>query len=169
MSRPPKSQAASLDDASRAALFLAETMSARSGRSLEGIACPIPGLRHFAGPKVDLAVVAGIAPAEREILAWVRRRQTTCMIGRLDRLGERPRLVVDVYLADGGIVALTGLRLFLSDPGRHWLVGEAADVVTIQLTPEGPIPTLTRPFADEVELVRGLKKAEEVLAAILSE
>lgn len=170
MSRPPKSEPVSLDDprrARRATLFLAATMSAGKGHSPKGIACPIPGLKHFAGPKVDIAVAAGALPSEREILAWVRLRQTTCMIGRLSGRGDSLRLMVDIYLADGGIVALTGYGLVFSEAGGQWLVGGPGNLVALQLSREGPIPTLAPPFADEIELVRGTAKADDLLAAFL--
>ena len=169
MSRPPKSEPVSLVDirrARRGALFLAATMSAGKGHSPKGIACPIPGLKHFAGPKVDIAVAAVALPSEREILAWVRHRQTTCMIGRLSGRGDGFRLVVDIYLADGGIVALTGYRLVFLEAGQ-WLVGGAESPIALQLSREGPIPTLAPPFADEIELVRGKAKADDLLAAFL--
>lgn len=170
MSRPPKSEPVSLVDtrlARRGAVFLASTMSAGKGHSPKGIACPIPGLKHFAGPKVDIAVAAGALPSEREILAWVRHRQTTCMIGRLSGRGDGFSLVVDIYLADGGIVALTGYRLVFSEAGGQWLVGGAESPVALQLSREGPIPMLALPFADETELVRGKAKADDLLAAFL--
>lgn len=167
MTRPPKTSLASLEDArraKRAARILAETMSAGTGESLESIACPIPGLRHFASAKLDFAVLAEAVPAERKILAWVRRRQITCMIGRLSGGGARPSLAVDVYLADGGIVALTDYRLFFPDDDQPWLVGKDDDVVALRLTREGPVPTLAKPFRDTFELVRGVTKAGEFLA-----
>lgn len=169
MSRRPKSEVVSLEDtrrAKRAVLFLAATMSGANGHRPRGAACPIPGLKYFAGPRVDIAVAVGALPSEREILAWVRHRQTTCMIGRLCRRGEKQALVVDIYLADGGIVALTGYRLAFSEDGQRWLVG-AEDSVPLRLRPEGPIPTLALPFADEIELVAAKAKADEQLAAFL--
>lgn len=169
MSRRPKSQVVSLDDtrrAKRAALFLAAAMSGGNGFALRG-ACPIPGLKYFAGPRVDIAVPAGALPSEREVLAWVRHRQMTCMIGRLLKRGEQSRLVVDVYLADGGIVALTGYRLAFSENGPRWLVGGSEDAVALRLRPEGPIPTIASPFADEIELATAKAKADEQLAAFL--
>jgi hypothetical protein len=170
MSRRPKSEVVSLEDtrrAQRAVLFLAATMSGANGHSLRRNACPIPGLKYFAGPRVDIAVAAdGLSP-EREILAWVRNRQTTCMIGRLCRRGEKQVLLIDVYLADGGIVALTGYRLAFSEDGRRWLVGSAEDPVALRLRPEGPVPTLEPPFADEIELVAAKARADEQLAAFL--
>jgi hypothetical protein len=141
-------------------------MSAGKGHSPKGIACPIPGLKHFAGPKVDIAVAAGALPSEREILAWVRHRQTTCMIGRLCGSGDGFSLVVDIYLADGGIVALTGYRLVFSEAGK-WLVGGAESPIALQLSREGPLPRLAPPFADEIELARGKAKADDLLAAFL--
>jgi hypothetical protein len=170
MSRRPKFEVISLEDtrrAKRAVLFLAATMSGANGHGLRGAACPIPGLRYFAGPRVDIAVAADELPPEREILAWVRYRQTTCMIGRLWRRGERQALLIDVYLADGGIVALTGYRLAFSEDGRRWLVGGAEDPVALRLRPEGPVPTLDPPFADEIELVAAKARADEQLAAFL--
>jgi hypothetical protein len=169
MSRPPKSQVVSLDDtrrAQRAVLFLAAAMSGGNGFALRG-ACPIPGLKYFAGPRVDIAVPAGALPSEREILAWVRHRQMTCMIGRIRKRGEQSTLVVDVYLADGGIVALTGYRLAFSENGPRWLVGGAEDPVALRLRPEGPVPTTASPFADEIELLAAKAKADEQLAAFL--
>jgi hypothetical protein len=169
MSRPPESEVASLKDARharRAALFLAATMSGGDGHGLGDAACPIPGLRYFAGPRVDISV-AGALPSEREILAWVRHRQTTCMIGRLYPRGEQLTLAVDVYLADRGIVALTGFRLAFSEDGQRWLVGRAEDPVALRLRPEGPIPTLAPPFADPLELVAAKARADEALAAFL--
>jgi hypothetical protein len=167
MSHPPKSELVSLNDTLRAVLFLAATMSGGKGHHPKGIACPIPGLKHFAGPKVDIAVTGGPLPSEREILAWLRHRQTTCLIGRLSGRGDSLRLVVDIYLADGGIVALTGYRLAFSQDGRKWLVGGANAVVALQLSREGPIPRLAPPFPDEIELVRGKAKADDLLAAFL--
>jgi hypothetical protein len=170
MSRRPKSEVVSLEHtrrAKRAVLFLAATMSGANGHSLRGAACPIPGLKYFAGPRVHIAVAGDALPAEREILAWVRHRQTTCMIGRLCRRGEKQVLVVDVYLADGGIVALTGYRPAFSEDGRRWLVGAAEDLVVLRLRPEGPVPTLEPPFADEIELVAAKARADEQLAAFL--
>lgn len=170
MSRRSKSEVISLADtrlAKRAALFLAATMSGANGHSLRGEDCPIPGLKYFAGPRVDIAVAADGLPSEREILAWVRRRQTTCMIGRLCRRGEKQALLIDVYLADGGIVALTGYRLAFSEEGRRWLVGGAEDPVALRLRPEGPVPTLEPPFADEIELVAAKARADEQLAVFL--
>jgi hypothetical protein len=172
MSRRPKTAVVSLEDtrrAKRAVLFLAATMSGANGHSLRGAACPIPGLKYFAGPRVDIAVAvaAGGLPSEREILAWVRHRQTTCMIGRLCRRVDKQALLIDVYLADGGIVALTGYRLAFSEDGRRWLVGGAEDPVALRLRPEGPIPTVSPPFADEIELAAARAKAEEQFAAFL--
>lgn len=170
MSRRPKSEVVSLEDArraKRAVLFLAATMSGANGCSLRGTACPIPGMKYFAGPRVDIAVAADGLPAESEILAWLRHRQTTCMIGRLCRRGGKQALLIDVYLADGGIVALTGYRLAFSEDGRRWLVGGAKDPVTLRLRPEGPIPTVSPPFTDEIELVAAKARADEQLAAFL--
>lgn len=170
MSRRPTSDLVSLEDtrrAKRAVLFLAASMSGANGHSLWGAACPIPGLKYFAGPRVDIAVAADGLPPEREILAWVRHRQTTCMIGRLCGRGEKQALLIDVYLADGGIVALTGYRLAFSEDGRRWLVGGAKDPVALRLRPEGLIPTVSLPFADEIELVAAKARAEEQLAAFL--
>lgn len=170
MSRRPKSEVVSLEDtrrAKRAVLFLAATMSGANSHSLRGAACPIPGLKYFAGPRVDIAVAAEGLPPEREILAWVRHRQTTCMIGRLCRRGEKQALLIDVYLVDGGIVALTGFRLAFSEDGRRWLVGGAKDPVALRLRPQGPVPTLEPPFADEIELVAAKARADEQLAAFL--
>jgi hypothetical protein len=170
MSRRPKSEVVSLEDtrrAKRAVLFLAATMSGANGHSLRGAACPIPGLKYFAGPRVDIAVAADGLPSEREILAWVRHRQTTCMIGRLNGRGGKRALQVDVYLADGGIVALTGYRPAFSEDGRRWLVGGAENPVALRLRPEGPVPTLEPPFADEIELVAAKARADEQLAAFL--
>ncbi|HEX8512948.1 MAG TPA: hypothetical protein VF688_07555 [Allosphingosinicella sp.] len=169
MSRRPKSEVVSLEDtrrAKRAVLFLAATMSGANGHSLRRNACPIPGLKYFAGPRVDIAVAADGLPSEREILAWVRNRQTTCMIGRLCRRGEKQLLLIDVYLADGGIVALTGYRLAFSED-RRWLVGGAKDPVALRLRPQGPVPTLEPPFPDEIELVAAKARADEQLAAFL--
>ena len=170
MSRPPKSEVVTPCDtrrARRATLFLAATMSGGKGHSPKGVACPIPGLAHFAGPKVDIAVAVSGLPAEREILTWVRHRQTTCMIGRLCGRGDGFKLEVDIYLADGGIVALTGYRLAFSQDGRQWLVGGAENPVALQLSREGPIPTLAPSFVDEIDLVRGKAKADDLLAAFL--
>lgn len=89
------------------------------------------------------------------------------MIGRLCRRGEKRALLIDVYLADGGIVALTGYRLAFSEDGRRWLVGGAKDPVALRLRPEGPVPTLKPPFADEIELVAAKARADEQLAAFL--
>ncbi|HET9637672.1 MAG TPA: hypothetical protein VFP12_00525 [Allosphingosinicella sp.] len=116
---------------------------------------------------MDIAVTVGIMPLEREILAWVRQRQMTCMIGRLYGRGRKRALQVDVYLADGGIVALTGYRPAFAEDGRRWLVGGAEDPVALRLRPEGPVPTLEPPFADEIELVAAKARADEQLAAFL--
>jgi hypothetical protein len=89
------------------------------------------------------------------------------MIGRLSGRGDSLRLVVDIYLADGGIVALTEYRLLFSEDGRQWLVGGTSALVALQLSREGPIPTLTPPFADKIEFVRGTAKADDLLAAFL--
>jgi hypothetical protein len=89
------------------------------------------------------------------------------MIGRLRKRGERSTLVVDVYLADGGIVALTGYRLAFSENAQRWLVGGAEDPVALRLRPEGPVPTIASPFADEIELVAASAKADEQLTAFL--
>jgi hypothetical protein len=170
MSRRPTSELVSLDDtrrAKRAVLFLAATMSGANGHSPRGAAGPVPGLKHFAGPRVDIAVAVATLPSEREILAWVRRRQTTCMIGRLYGRGGKRSLLVDVYLADGGIVALTGYRLAFSEEGRRWLVGGAEGPLALRLRPEGPVPTLEPPFADEIELAAAKARADEQLAAFL--
>lgn len=170
MSRRPQSEVVSLEDtrcAKRAVLFLAATMSGANGHSLRGVAGPVPGLKYFAGPRVDIAVTVGIMPLEREILAWVRQRQMTCMIGRLYGRGRKRALQVDVYLADGGIVALTGYRPAFAEDGRRWLVGGAEDPVALRLRPEGPVPTLEPPFADEIELVAAKARADEQLAAFL--
>jgi len=170
MSRRPKSEVVSLEDtrrAKRAVLFLAATMSGANGHSLRGASCPISGLKYFAGPRVDIAVAADGLPSERGILAWVRHRQTTCMIGRLCRRGEKQALLIDVYLFDGGIVALTGYRLAFSQDGQRWLVGGAEDPVALRLRPEGPIPTVSAPFTDEIELVAAKARADEQLAAFL--
>ena len=151
----------------RAQLFLAARMSARIGDSLSEQEPPVPELRHFPVPNVDLGIVVGAAPAQEEMMAWARRRQVTLMVGCLPKGGGRDELTVDTYLWDVGIVVLSGFRLFTPGGGSWWLIATGVEVVSLRLTHEGPTPTLTRPYRDNAELAQGRAKADELFAAFL--
>ncbi|HEX8125181.1 MAG TPA: hypothetical protein VF548_06330 [Allosphingosinicella sp.] len=90
------------------------------------------------------------------------------MIGRLWEREPFAELTVDTYFADGaGGGALHGLHLWTADHERWWLVGRLSDPLLLALTRDGPVPSLSRPFRDEDELVRGKTKADELLSALL--
>lgn len=141
-------------------------MSARIGEDPGDREPPIPGLRHFPGPNVDIGVALGTKLAQREMLAWARLRQLTVMAAQVPR-SEGGALTVDTYLWDVGVVILNCFHLFTPDGGSWWLVGKGVEVVSLKLTHEGPVPTLTRPYRDETQLTEGLAAAESELRAFL--
>jgi hypothetical protein len=161
----------SLDAARRAKhalLFLGATMSGGQGQSLSRFSSPVAPLRYFQRPDIDIGIVRGIDPPCREVVAWVKRRQVACMIGRLWEREPFAELTVDTYFADGaGGGALHGLHLWTADHERWWLVGRLSDPLLLALTRDGPVPSLSRPFRDEDELVRGKTNADELLSALL--
>jgi hypothetical protein len=161
----------SLDEARRArhaALILGATMSGGQGQSLSRLGSPVAQLRYFQRPDIDIGIVRGAAPSSREVVAWVRRRQVTCMIGKLWEREPFIELTIDTYFAYGaGAGALDNLHLWTLDCIGFWLVGRIGDPLLLRLTKDGPIPTLTRPFKDEDELARGKTNADELLSALL--
>ena len=160
----------SLDEARRAkyaALFLAATMTGGQGQSLNRLGGPVAHLRYFKRPDVDIGIVRGAGPPSRHIVTWVRRRQVTCMVGRLWEREPFAELSVDTYLEDRGVAVLQDYHLWTSDCTRFWLVGRFDDALLLQLTKAGPVPTLTRPFRDEDELNRGRTTADQLLSALL--
>jgi len=170
MSLPPESALPSASDlrkTKRAQLFLAARMSARIGDILNDEEPPIAGLRHFAGPNVDIGVVIGAASAQRDILEWARRRRLTVMAARLSEREGEEDLTIDTYLWDVGVVILNNFLLFTPDGDRWWLTGMGVEVVCLRLTHEGPVPTLARPYSDDSELAQGLATASELLNAAL--
>ncbi|HEX8481129.1 MAG TPA: hypothetical protein VF650_04425 [Allosphingosinicella sp.] len=170
----PSSQAGvlSLDAARRAKhalLFLGATMSGGQGQSLSRLGSPVAPLRYFQRPDIDIGVVRGAGPPSREVVAWVKRRQVACMIGRLWEREPFAELTVDTYFADGaGAGNLDNLHLWTSDSGdRFWLAGRLNDPLLLKLTRDGPVPTLSRPFRDEDGLARGKTNADRLLSALL--
>lgn len=151
----------------RAQRFLAARMSARIGEMLDDQELPIEGLRHFPGPNVDIGVVRGRAPHQRDMLAWARHRQLTLMAARLSESEDGDELTVDTYLWDVGVVILNQFLLFTPSGESWWLVGKGVEVISLKLTHEGPVATLTRPYRDEGELAHGLATASRLLSASL--
>lgn len=170
MNSSPRSGVLSLDEARRAkhaALFLAATMSGGQGQSLNRLGCPVAHLRYFKRPDVDIGIVRGAGPPSRHIVNWVRRRQVTCMVGRLWEREPFAELSVDTYLEERGVAVLENYNLWTRDCFRYWLVGRIGDPLLLELTRDGPVPTLTRPFRNEDELNRGKTTADELLSALL--
>lgn len=177
---PPKSDIASLDEARRAlqsTQFLAATMAARNGKRPRLAGSPLPQIRYYQRPDVDIAIVRGPEPRIRDVVDWVRRRQTTCMVGRLWDRKPFAEMVLSVFLSDAhtgpnsgrGVAILDNLHLFTPDPdGKVWyLAGRLEDPLLLVLTRDGPAPTLTKPYATEDELVRGKTNADKLLSAAL--
>ncbi len=164
--QPPNLSAADLRQSWRTQLFLAGRMSARIGEDPGDREPPIPGLRHIAGPNVDIGVALGTKPAQRDMLAWARLRQLTVMAAQVRR-SEGGTLTVDTYLWDVGVVILNHFHLFTPADDSWWLVGRGVEVVSLKLTHEGPVPTLTRPYRNESQLAQGLAAAESELRAFL--
>lgn len=108
----------------------------------------------------------GEKPAQREMLAWARLRQLTVMVAQVPR-SEVGTLTIDTYLWDVGVVILNHFHLFTPADGSWWLVGSGAEVVSLKLTHEGPVPTLALPYRDESQLAQGLAAAERELRAFL--
>jgi hypothetical protein len=166
-----KAEVLSLDEARRARhaiLFLAATMSGGDGQSLSRLGCPIPQLRYFRHPDVDIGIIRGAGPPCREVAAWARRRQVSCMVGRLWDRRPFAELIVEIYLADGsGSDPFGDLHLWTADHDRWWLVGRLEDPLLFALTRDGPIPTLTRPYRDEDDFVQGKTNADKLLSALL--
>ena len=162
--QPPNPSPADLRRSWRMQLFLAGRMSARIGEDPGDREPPIPGLRHFPGPNVDIGVALGEQPAQREMLAWARFRQLTVMVAQVPR-SEAGTLTIDTYLWDVGVVILNRFHLFTPNDGTWWLVGKGVEVISLKLTHEGPVPTLTRPYRDEAQLAQGLAAAESELRA----
>ena len=178
MTPPPKSEILSLDAARRArdaAHFLAATMTGRNGKRPRLAGCPLPHLRYYQRPDVDIAIVRGKEPPLRDVVDWVRRRQVTCMVGRLWDRKPFAELVVSVFLSDAntgpnsgrGVAVLDNLHLFTPDGVRWSLAGRLEDPLLLMLTRDGPVPTLTKPYASEDELVRGKTNADKLLSAAL--
>jgi hypothetical protein len=171
MNPSPQPIVLSLDEARRArhaALLLGATMSGGQGQSLSHLGSPVAQLRYFRRPDIDIGIVRGDAPPSGEVVAWVRRRQVACMIGKLWEREPFIELAVDTYFADGaGAGVLGNLHLWTLDCIAFWLVGRIGDPLLLKLTKDGPVPTLTRPFKDEDELIRGKTNADELLSALL--
>jgi hypothetical protein len=161
----------SLDAARRAKhalLFLGATMSGGHGQSLSRFGSPVAPLRYFRRPDIDIGIVRGAGPPSREVVAWVKRRQVACMIGRIWEREPFAELTVDTYFADGaGAGNLDNLHLWTLDCTSFWLVGRIGDPLLLRLTRDGPVPTLSRPFRDEDELARGKTNADRLLSALL--
>ena len=175
---PPESEIASLDEARRAlkaAQLVAATMSAMNGKRPRLAGCPLPHLRYYQRPDVDIAIVRGAEPRIRDVVDWVRRRQVTCMVARLWDRKPFAELVVSVFLTDAhtgpssgrGVAVLDDLHLFTPDGDRWWLAGRLADPLVLALTKDGPVPTLTKPYENEDELVQGKTRADKLLSAAL--
>jgi hypothetical protein len=179
MNSPHQSGVLSLDEARRAhnaLLFLAATMGGKNGKRPRLVGRPVPHMRYFQRPDVDIAIVRGAEPPVRDMVDWVRRRQTTCMIGRLWDRKPFAELVLTVFLSDAhtgpnsgrGVAALDNeLHLFTPDGDRWWLAGRLEDPLLFALTRDGPVPTLAKPFRNEDELVRGKTSADKLLSAAL--
>ena len=134
MNPPSHSEVLSLDEARRAkhaANFLAAIMSGRSGKTPRLVGRPVSYLKYFSGPDVDIGIVRGADPPTRHIVDWVRRRQATCMIGRLWDRKPFAELVISTFLSDAhtgpksgrGVAILDNLHLFTPDGDRWWLAG----------------------------------------------
>lgn len=178
MNTPPKSAIPSLDAARRAhnaAQLLAATMAAKNGKRPRLGDCPLPYLRYYQRPDVDIAIVRGSEPPIPDVVNWVRRRQNTCMVGRLWDRKPFAELVVSVFLSDAhtgpssgrGVAILDDLHLFTPDGDRWWLAGRLEDPLLLAMTRDGPVPTLTKPYQSEDELVRGKTQADKLLSAAL--
>jgi hypothetical protein len=158
-------------------LFLAATMSGGEGQSLHPLGCPVAYLRYFRRPDVDIAIVRGAGPPSREIVGWVRRRQTTCLLGHLWDREPYADLAIDVYLSDAGtgpgagrgVAVLDDRHLYTINCRKFWLVGRYDEPLLLALTRDGPVPTLTRPFDSEAEFERGKANADKLLSALLWE
>lgn len=167
--RPPDPAATGQRRRRLAQTFLAARMSARIGDSLGDEEPPIAGLRHYPRPNIDIGVVHGAAPPQRDLVAWARRRRLTLMAARLSPGEGGDGMTVDTYLWDVGVVILNDFRLFTPKGDAWWLVGSGDEAVSLRLTHEGPVATLVRPYRDEQERVRGLARASKLLEASLRE
>ncbi len=178
MNPPPQSGVLSLDEARRAhnaGRFLAATMTCKNGKRPRLVNCPLAHLRYYQRPDVDIAIVRGSEPEIRDVVDWVRRRQNTCMIGRLWDRKPFAELVVSVFLSDAhtgpssgrGVAVLDNLHLFTPDGERWWLTGRVEDPLLLALTRDGPVPTLTKPYQSEDELSRGKTQADKLLSAVI--
>jgi|GEM_PF-3046018 len=127
--------------------FLAATMGTRLDDSK-----PAPGhrfgdLKQLAGLPIDVAAVRAIAPKlRRELLAHVRFFRRSCILARLrDPVADIAEVTLEVALWDVGVAILHDLSIY-TDGRKWWLIGRPGDVL-FRLTEEGPIPTMTQPWA----------------------
>jgi hypothetical protein len=127
--------------------FLAATMGTRLDDSKPAPAHRFGDLKQLAGLAIDVAAVRAIAPKlRRELLAHVRLRRQSCILARLrDPIENIVEITVDVALWDVGVCTLHDLSLYNSGE-NFWLIGRPGDVL-FRLTKEGPIPTMTEPWA----------------------
>lgn len=131
----------------RTSEFIAATMGTMLDDFNPAPAHRFDDLKQLAGLPIDVAVVRAIAPKlRRELLAHVRHRQRSCILGRVrDPVEGIAELTIDVALYDVGIAILHDLSIY-TDGQKWWLVGRPGDVL-LRLTEEGPIPTMTQPWA----------------------
>jgi hypothetical protein len=127
--------------------FLAATMGTGLGDSSPTPSHRFDDLKQLAGLPIDIAVVRTIAPKQRrELLSHVRFRRQTCILARLrDPVEGIAELTIDVALYDVGVAILYDLSIY-TDGRKWWLIGRPHDVL-FRLTEEGPIPTMTEPWA----------------------
>lgn len=132
----------------RALEFLAATMGTRLDDRGPGPAHHFDDMKQLAGLPFDVAVLRATGPKlRRELLAFVRRRQRGCLLVWLrDPVEFLAELKVDVVLYDGGGVAILHDLDLYCDSRRFYLIGRPGDVL-FRLTEEGPIPTMTEPWA----------------------
>lgn len=132
----------------RALEFLAATMGTRLDDSSPAPSHRFDDMKQAAGLPFDVAVVRVTGPKlRRELLAFVRRRQRGCLLMWLrDPVENLAELKVDVVLYDGGGVAILHDLDLHCDGRRFYLIGRPGNVL-FRLTDEGPIPTMTEPWA----------------------
>jgi len=148
----------------RAAVFLAATMSTSTLEIVARTGSGFPYTRYLPELDLDLWVARSPSPAADEMLSWARSRGKSLMLLRLrDAAEEIADGTVHLVLLDGGAVFLAGYSLYTPDRRNWWLVDRGGPIL-LRLTPEGPVPTLRAPFADEVERERGVARAGRAFA-----